>query len=186
MDVRTGRRLSVACFFLGAACFAFLPWIAFQSEKTYRLAEPYFSNPIPSQSLQVFLRSDKYGKGYFGASRNRGRKHEGIDLKVKIGEPIFAAKSGRVLCAGVDPGYGNYVEIFHPDGFSTRYAHLSQFLVLAGEWVKQGAVIGKSGKTGNANHEQITPHLHFEIRHAGKALDPAAGWMNPSLRFVKN
>ena len=165
------------------ACFAGLPWVVSQFQYCYWLEEPYFSSPVSAQSSIIHFRSDGYGKGYFGASRNGGRKHQGIDLLAKVGEPVFASKSGRVSCAGVDEGYGNYVEISHPDGFSTRYAHLSELCVSTGDWAGQGTMIGRSGKTGNANHDKILPHLHFEIRYAGKALNPMAGWLSPLLRF---
>jgi murein DD-endopeptidase MepM/ murein hydrolase activator NlpD len=170
---------SGACFLAGLACFAALPWMAFQTQYLYLLKEPCFSNPVSPYSSAIFLRSDKYGKGHFGASRNGGRKHQGIDLLSKLGNPVFASKSGRVSFAGMREGYGICVEISHLDRFSTRYAHLSQFLVSTGDWVQQGTAIGLSGKTGNADNKKIRPHVHFEIRYGGIPLDPSAGLMSP-------
>jgi murein DD-endopeptidase MepM/ murein hydrolase activator NlpD len=130
----------------------------------------------------VKLRRDSFGKGYFGASRDGGRQHEGVDLAVDIKMPVYAAKSGRVVFAGVGKGYGKYVEISHPDGHSTRYAHLSELCCQKGDWVIRGCVIGVSGRTGNAANPKIHPHLHFEIRKQGKPLDPAE-WMNPAIQM---
>ena len=171
-----GWKPAAACFLLGMLCFAFLPWVLAYSRLDYWIKEPYFSCPVPAPAGGVTLRSDRYGKGYFGASRNNGRKHLGVDLSVATGQPVFASKSGRIFYAGFDKGYGNYVEISHPDGFFTRYAHLSECWVSVGDWVPQGSAIGKSGKTGNADHKMIKPHLHFEIRYAKQPLNPTA-WM---------
>lgn len=94
--------------------------------------------------------------------------------------PIYASKSGRIAFAGEGKGYGKYVEIAHPDGRSTRYAHLSELCCQRGDWVALGRVIGVSGKTGNASNRHIRPHLHFEIRHLGKSVNPA-GLMDPAV-----
>ena len=174
-----GLKTAAACFLLGTLCFLSLPWVLAYARLDHWIREPYFSCPIPTPPGGVLLRNDSYGKGYFGASRgNSGqRKHQGIDLSAPIGQPVFASKSGRVFYAGFDRGYGNYVEILHPDGFSTRYAHLSLLWVKAGDWVPQGSALGRTGKTGNANHKMIKPHLHFEIRYAKTPLNPQTGWM---------
>ena len=96
--------------------------------------------------------------------------------------PIFAAKSGRIRFAGLGKGYGKYVEISHPDGRLTRYAHLSETCCQQGDWVRQGQVIGVSGKTGNAANRRIHPHLHFEIRQQGKPINPAE-MLNPAIQM---
>lgn len=168
-------------FFIGFFFFLCLPF-AGEGERRYFLAkEPRFASPVfvPSGSLRI--RNDGYGKGHFGASRNKGRTHEGVDLLVPVGNPVFASKSGRVLRAEEGRGYGFYVEILHPDGLLTRYAHLSSLRVKEGQWVRRGEEIAKSGKTGNAANPHIVPHLHFEIRNAKGALDPLRGLLDPTL-----
>lgn len=129
----------------------------------------------------VHIRNDGYGKGYFGASRNGGRLHKGIDLATPVGQPVTASKSGRVLFSGDSQGYGLCVEVLHPDGLSTRYAHLSELDAEVGDWVMRDQRIGKSGKSGNAANPRITPHLHFEIRYKDTALNPTANLLDPSI-----
>lgn len=173
-----------ALFFLaGCAAFSSLAWIRDLEQKNYRVSEPYFRYPVVVFSRQALLRNDTFGKGAFGVSRgvNGKRSHQGVDLLSRAGNPIFASKSGRVAYAGDDPGYGLYVEIFHPDGTSTRYAHLAELGAHQGEWVTIGRPIGLSGKTGNAQNPRILPHLHFEIRKNGQAVDPLAGHLDPSI-----
>jgi murein DD-endopeptidase MepM/ murein hydrolase activator NlpD len=94
--------------------------------------------------------------------------HEGIDFIAETGTLIHAAAAGVVSFSGYHPTYGNLVEIDHGGGLMTRYAHASKLLVKQGEFVKRGAVIAKVGSTGRATG----PHLHFEVRQNGVALNP--------------
>lgn len=94
--------------------------------------------------------------------------HEGIDFEVDTGTAVHAAAGGVVTFAGAHPQYGNLVEIDHGDGLSTRYAHLSKILVKRGEIVLRGRKVGLSGSTGRATG----PHLHFEVRYNGFAVNP--------------
>ncbi|HWT92775.1 MAG TPA: peptidoglycan DD-metalloendopeptidase family protein [Solirubrobacteraceae bacterium] len=94
--------------------------------------------------------------------------HQGVDLPVPVGTPIHAADGGRVAVAGVMGGYGNYTCIQHTGSLSTCYAHQSSIGVSVGQSVTQGQVIGMSGNTGNSTG----PHLHFEVRVNGTAVDP--------------
>jgi len=94
--------------------------------------------------------------------------HEGIDFEVDNGTPVLAAAGGVVHFAGHHPQYGNLVEIDHGNELSTRYAHLSKVLVRTGEIVMRGREVGLSGATGRATG----PHLHFEVRYKGVALNP--------------
>jgi peptidoglycan DL-endopeptidase CwlO len=96
-----------------------------------------------------------------------GSFHEGIDIAVPTGTQIRAAASGSVVLAGPSSGYGNYTCISHGGGLSTCYAHQSQILVSSGE-VAQGQTIGLVGCTGHC----FGPHLHFEVRVNGQAVDP--------------
>lgn len=97
-----------------------------------------------------------------------GRMHEGIDLGVAEGSDVMAADGGTVTFAGYSGGYGYLVVIDHQNGMETRYGHNSQLLVSTGDKVFQGQHISESGNTGRSTG----PHLHFEIRVNGTAVDP--------------
>jgi murein DD-endopeptidase MepM/ murein hydrolase activator NlpD len=97
-----------------------------------------------------------------------GRMHEGIDIAVPSGTPIYAAASGRVVYAGWMEGYGNLVAIDHGGGLSTAYAHQSSIAAGVGQTVSQGQTIGYVGCTGHC----FGPHLHFEVRVNGSPVDP--------------
>ncbi|OCP03908.1 MULTISPECIES: M23 family metallopeptidase [unclassified Ensifer] len=94
--------------------------------------------------------------------------HAGIDFRATVGTRIRSAAPGTVTTAGLTGGYGNMVEIDHGNGVATRYAHLSTVLVRVGDQVQAGAIIAKSGNTGRSTG----PHLHYEIRLNGEAVDP--------------
>lgn len=99
--------------------------------------------------------------------------HSGIDFRGATGEPVFASGGGRVSHAGPMGGYGLMVEIDHGNGLSTRYAHLSRIETREGETVRTGHRIGRVGSTGRSTG----PHLHYETRINGDAIDP--------MRFVR-
>lgn len=173
---RNARRFFSAVFFLcGLAAFAALPWVHRSETERLLRTEPHFRSPIPVFSGRLMIRNDAFGKGRFGASRgSKGqRSHKGIDLLTQVGSPVSASKSGRVSAAGIGKGYGWYVEMRHPDGRTSRYAHLNKVSVSTGEWVEAGRQLGEAGKSGNARDPRIRPHLHFEIRQGEEALDPA-------------
>ena len=94
--------------------------------------------------------------------------HKGIDWAVPRGTAVYASSGGTVTKAGWGSGYGYVVYIRHPDGRETRYAHLNKVLVSAGQSVKQGQKIALSGNTGRSSG----PHLHFELRINGTAVNP--------------
>ena len=94
--------------------------------------------------------------------------HEGVDLKGRTGDPVYAAKSGVVTYSGWMSGYGKLIIIDHGNGYSTRYAHLSSISASKGESVERGSYIGAIGSTGRTTG----PHLHFEIRKNGSTVDP--------------
>jgi murein DD-endopeptidase MepM/ murein hydrolase activator NlpD len=97
------------------------------------------------------------------------RFHAGIDLVAAAGTPVAAAASGIVTYAGyLDGGWGNLVVITHSSGVQTFYAHLSQIGTSVGQRVTAGTPIGRVGATGDATG----PHLHFEVRVRGAAVDP--------------
>jgi murein DD-endopeptidase MepM/ murein hydrolase activator NlpD len=96
-----------------------------------------------------------------------GRMHTGIDIGVGYGTPIHASASGTVIFAGWMGGYGNFVIVDHGGGLSTAYAHQSSIAVGGGA-VSQGQVLGYVGCTGHC----FGPHLHYEVRVNGSAVDP--------------
>lgn len=100
--------------------------------------------------------------------------HTGLDIAVPKGSRVSAAAAGKVVFAGPKGGYGNLVVIRHPDGKETRYGHLEKLMVSEGENVTSGQQIALSGSTGKSTG----PHLHFEIRENGQALNP--------LKFLSN
>jgi murein DD-endopeptidase MepM/ murein hydrolase activator NlpD len=97
-----------------------------------------------------------------------GRMHEGIDIAVSEGTPVRAAAAGTVIHAGWLGGYGNLVVVDHGGGLSTAYAHNSSYASSVGEAVAAGQVVAYSGNTGNSSG----PHVHFEVRVNGSAVDP--------------
>ena len=111
----------------------------------------------------------------FGETAGRAFPHQGDDLACKVGTPIIASASGTVVYAGISGAYGNLVEINHADQAQTRYGHLSKINVHVGEQVTQGEQIGLSGGSRGAfgSGDSSGPHLHFEIRLAGKPVNPA-------------
>jgi murein DD-endopeptidase MepM/ murein hydrolase activator NlpD len=94
--------------------------------------------------------------------------HSGLDFRGNTGEPIRATAAGKITEAGWNGGYGKLVEIDHGNGFSTRYGHLSQIEVHVGQHVRSGQTIGRLGSTGRSTG----PHLHYETRIDGDAVDP--------------
>ena len=97
-----------------------------------------------------------------------GRRHTGVDLKTVNKDNILAAFDGEVVFSGPFSGYGNLIRIRHDNGLETYYSHNSKNLVKVGEQVKAGQVIALTGQTGRAS----TPHLHFETRIGGQAVNP--------------
>ncbi len=98
----------------------------------------------------------------------RAAMHNGMDFRGATGAPIFSAAKGRVSFVGWKGGYGKTVEITHPNGVMTRYAHMSKFNAKVGDTVAPGQVIGAIGSTGRSSG----PHLHFEVRIDGRAVNP--------------
>ncbi len=99
--------------------------------------------------------------------------HSGMDFRAPTGSPARCAAAGKVVKAEWNGGYGRMVEVDHGGGFTTRYAHLSQILVKEGQAVGVGEIVGKIGSSGRSTG----PHLHYEVRRNGSAIDP--------LRFLK-
>jgi murein DD-endopeptidase MepM/ murein hydrolase activator NlpD len=99
-----------------------------------------------------------------------GLHHDGYDFAVASGSPVRAAMSGTVSFAGWRGGYGNAVVLTHEGGYTTLYGHASELKVQEGQHVSQGDVIALVGSTGLSTG----PHLHYELRKDGVAIDPGA------------
>jgi murein DD-endopeptidase MepM/ murein hydrolase activator NlpD len=121
--------------------------------------------PLPLSAPVAVPFTDTYGP--------RGHRfHTGIEFPAAAGVPVTAAAPGRVTFAGWSSGgWGNLVVIAHTDGVRTMYAHLSRVAVRVGQRVGVGARVGRVGSSGNSTG----PHLHFEVRVRGAAVDPVAG-----------
>lgn len=103
----------------------------------------------------------------FGETRG-ARRHQGIDIAVPAGTPVYATANGRVVFSGTQTNYGHLVHLDHAGGIATLYAHLDARTVRQGDAVRRGQVIGNVGRSGNATG----PHLHYEIRRNGIPVDP--------------
>jgi murein DD-endopeptidase MepM/ murein hydrolase activator NlpD len=123
--------------------------------------------PPPASPVRISAPIDAEPTDGFGP---RGmRFHTGIDYPAPLGTPVVAVRDGVVAAVGTLAGYGKVVELAHGQGVTTLYAHLSTTLVEPGKRVARGTVVGLVGRTGDATG----PHLHFELRLRGAAIDPA-------------
>jgi murein DD-endopeptidase MepM/ murein hydrolase activator NlpD len=107
--------------------------------------------------------------GYISREFDPDRGHYGIDIVVKDGTPVYASAGGFVVFSGYTNNYGNIIILNHSDGYLSLYKHCSVILKKDRELVKQGELIAQSGNSGLAT---TGPHLHFEIWHKGKPVDP--------------
>lgn len=135
---------------------------------------PYQNASIPTTKV---LDVSKYAMpvknnaitSHFGYRKQFGRMHYGVDLKASVGDTVYAAFSGKVRLTKFERnGYGFFVIIRHDNGMETVYGHLSKFLVKPNQYVKAGTPIALSGNTGRSTG----PHLHFETRYMGIAMNP--------------
>ncbi len=136
---------------------------------------PYRSADVPeTKKIDVSnyaMPTNGYVTSPYGYRPRFRRMHKGIDLKVQIGDTIRAAFDGKVRLTKFERrGYGYYVIVRHENGLETVYGHLSKFLVKPDEYVKAGDPIALGGNTGRSTG----PHLHFETRYMGYAINPAA------------
>ena len=108
------------------------------------------------------------------------RSHNGVDLAGPTGTPVYATADGVVGKAEWFSSYGNYIQIEHGGEMQTRYAHLSGYAVASGEQVRKGQLIGFVGSTGRSTG----PHLHYEVRVAGEAVDPTPYMVDTQIASV--
>lgn len=107
--------------------------------------------------------------GYISRAFDPDKGHYGIDIVVKDGTPVYAAAGGYVVFSGYTNNYGHIIILNHSDGYLSAYKHCSLIIKKEREFVKQGELIALSGNSGLAT---TGPHLHFEIWHNGKPIDP--------------
>lgn len=122
-----------------------------------------FANPAPGHSV-----SSRFGVRT-DPMLGTPAMHSGMDFRAPSGAPILASGYGTVTDAGWNGGYGQMVEVKHANGFSSRFAHMSAIYVNVGDKVKPGDVLGAVGSTGRSTG----PHIHYEIRRNGLAIDPS-------------
>jgi murein DD-endopeptidase MepM/ murein hydrolase activator NlpD len=104
--------------------------------------------------------------------------HQGLDISLEKGSPVYATADGTVESAAYNGDYGNLIVLKHGFGLTTRYGHLSGFAVKSGQTVKRGDVIGYVGATGRATG----PHLHYEILTNGQLMNPLQLLTQPAVR----
>ncbi len=125
---------------------------------------------IPNGSpIENYSKSSGYGSRTHPVTGDK-RFHLGLDLTANVGTPVFATADGVIeLARKSNKGYGNMLKVEHSFGFMTLYAHLQKFNVKTGQFVKKGDIIAWSGNTGLSTG----PHLHYEVRFLGRALNPS-------------
>ena len=140
------------------------------------VVNPYKNSVIPA-TKQISLRGARMPvkwnvvTSHYGYRPRFGRTHKGVDLKANVGDTIYAAFDGKVRLTKFERGgYGFYVIVRHDNGLETVYGHLSRFLCKPDQYVKAGTPIALSGNTGRSTG----PHLHFETRFMGYAINPEA------------
>ena len=134
---------------------------------------------IISMKGYVMPTDSTYITDKFGYRPRRGRQHFGLDIRIKTGDTIRAAFDGKVRISRYERrGYGHYLVIRHPNGLETLYGHLSKKLVAENDIVHAGDPIGLGGNTGRSTG----PHLHFETRILGNAINPALMFDFPNHR----
>jgi len=132
------------------------------------LQQSVLKDMLPNSSpISVAFNSSSYGWRIDPFNGNKAF-HEGLDFTADAGTPIHAAADGIVSESNRTPDYGNIIKIQHGSGLETRYAHASKLLVKVGERVVKGQAVALVGSTGRSTG----PHLHYEIRLNGEALDP--------------
>ena len=127
------------------------------------LARPFLLKPLSFRRI-----SSRFSRRRFHPILRKSIPHLGTDYAADRGTPVRATARGRVAHAGWKGGYGKLVEIAHPNGYRTRYAHLSRIKVRKNDWVDQSDIVGLVGATGLATG----PHLHYELIKNGRHVDP--------------
>lgn len=174
---QTAGLLSIACLAMAAAPLAPV-LVAVEETDAIPVAAPVtavakpagpmmralvFAEPVPGHAI-----NSKFGMRRLGGEPGV-RQHKGVDIAAPKGTSVFASAEGRVLRIGYDAGgYGNFIELSHPNGMTTLYGHLSRVDVASGDQIATGGRIGLVGSTGYSTG----PHLHFEVRRGGAQVNP--------------
>ena len=152
-------------------------WVRPTIHSSYK---PY-AGELPEYSNEDFKFPISSGRltSRFGYRPNFGRFHKGIDVSLNIGDTVRSALPGIVSKVGYDKnGYGHYVVVAHSGSIETLYGHLLLSTVVVGQHLNSGEALGLGGSTGNSSG----PHLHFETRYRGTALDPIS-WFGLGKEF---
>ncbi len=150
------------CYTINNEKFFFLCGAHFEPTERAFYLDTALSSPLPQGVL-----TSSYGQR-ISPITGKEKFHQGVDLAAPIGTPVLAARGGLVEITGTDEVYGNYIVLKHDNNTQSLYAHLSSIDVKQGMHVEKGNKIGKVGTTGWSTG----PHLHFEMRIAGKAQRP--------------
>jgi tape measure domain-containing protein len=110
----------------------------------------------------------RFGEARGATAKSKAHAHSGIDYAMPVGTPIYATRTGKIASAGAAGNYGNMVKMAVGDGVEMLFAHLRNAVVKQGDVVQKGQLLGYSGNTGNSSG----PHLHFETRKNGTAINP--------------
>lgn len=169
--------LTLAAVLAMAAAPRALSAVDADAAATAPIAPPVVARETPFERFITFERpvAGRPVNSNFGIRHLAGeaapRMHQGVDIAAPTGARVLASAEGTVVSSGYDSGYGNFVEIRHPNGLRTFYGHLSAIEqgVVAGARVGGGQLIGRVGSTGYSTG----PHLHFEVRQRGERLNPA-------------
>jgi len=152
--------------------------VSLRMEKLLDLYETYDKMKYEALQLPLYMPLDDVVRmtSGFGIRRDPFRHtiamHAGVDFKSSVNSPVYATADGKVNAAGWEGAYGRMVEIIHDNGVATRYAHLSSITVAVGDKVRRGDMVGRLGNTGRSTG----PHLHYETRVKGRAVDPVRFW----------
>jgi len=138
-----------------------------------RFVNPFKESDVPAQAnidvRNFAMPCPGFITSPYGYRKRFGRMHKGVDLAIRMNDTIYAAFDGKVRLTNYEgKGYGNYVIMRHPNGLETVYGHLNKFLVKKDQYVKAGQPIALGGSTGRSTG----PHLHFETRFRGYAINP--------------
>ena len=139
-----------------------------------QLVDAYRDQQLRLATIPVGWPTEGYLTDGFGYRRNPfggggGESHEGQDIAAAWGTPVRSTADGLVVYAASRAGYGNIVVVFHGNGITTRYGHMSQITVEPGQRIRRGDEIGKVGSTGRSTG----PHCHYEVRQNDVPLDPS-------------
>ena len=137
----------------------------YYDEKGHEVEGFLLARPVKGARISSYFTKRRYHP-----ILHKWKAHLGIDYAARRGTPVVAAGSGKIIYAKRAGSYGNLIKIRHADGYETRYAHLKSFRrgIRYGKYVKKGQTIGYVGTTGRSTG----PHLHFELRKKGRAINP--------------